>query len=204
MKVWEELLACLHPGLPLPVHLERARGRCLVHVSDTPSNFYGDLGKILDYLQPMCFVHTGDLVDDLKIAIRPGYGKLFRRRLKLLSEAVSPVPPAHIAIVIGNHDIEPDVRAAFPGALVFDEGARMSLCGLDVAVAHSLEELPIPPAAFNLFGHDVDVPPEQEGSLFLNGVIGINVILLDSGSVEVVPYPVYVDDARCCRRKTGL
>ena len=75
---------------------------------------------------------------------------------------------------------------------------------LDVALAHSREELPQPPAAFNLFGHNADVMPDSEGVRYLNGVLGINVILVESGEVSVLPYPLYVDDARSCKRKRGL
>ena len=34
---------------------------------------------------------------------------------------------------------------------------------------------------FCLSGHDVEVPPDHEGCLYLNGVNGINVILLEGG-----------------------
>ena len=204
MGAWKDFLACFRTVLPLPLHLQEARGKCLVHVSDTPSVFYGDLRRLLEFLEPLCLVHTGDLVDDVKLALRPGYSRIFRNRLRLLAEVMSAVPGDRVAIITGNHDLPEVVRSAFPGVMVFEEGIRLSLCGLDVALAHSLEELPLPPAAFNLFGHDVEVPLDHEGSLYFNGVNGINVILLEGCTVEVLPYPPYVDDARCCRRRTGL
>jgi hypothetical protein len=48
------------------------------------------------------------------------------------------------------------------------------------------------------------VVPDSEGARYLNGVLGINVILVESGEVSVLPYPLYVDDARSCKRKRGL
>ncbi|HON34207.1 MAG: metallophosphoesterase [Thermovirgaceae bacterium] len=204
MGAVRDFLACFRMGLPLPVCLEGARGRCLVHVSDTPSAFYGDLNKLLGYLEPLCLVHTGDLVDEVKLGLRPGDDDLFRRKLKSLVKAMGKVPGERVTIVAGNHDLAGEIHPAFPRAKVFERGVRLSLCGLDVALAHSREELPQPPAAFNLFGHNADVMPDREGVRYLNGVLGINVILVESGEVAVLPYPLYVDDARSCKRKRGL
>ena len=204
MGAVRDFLACFKMGLPLPSCLEGAKGRCLVHISDTPSVFYGDLDKLLGYLEPLCVVHTGDLVDEVKLGLRPGNAAIFRQRLKALAKAMGKVPGERVTIAVGNHDLAEDIRSVFPRAKIFDRGARMSLCGLDVALAHSREELPQPPAAFNLFGHNADVLPDQEGVRYLNGVLGINVILVESGDVEVLPYPSYVDDARSCKRKMGL
>lgn len=204
MKAIRNFLRGLMPGMPMPVHLEHFRGRCLLHVSDTPSTFYGDLGRLVSFLRPSCLVHTGDLVDEVKLALRPGNEDLFRERLKALSRAIEVVPPGNVVFARGNHDVFDDMLTAFPGSRFFDSGGRMDLCGFDVAVGHSLEELPGPPAAFNFYGHDLTSPPEFKGAIFLNGVAGANVIMLESGLVETIPYPPYVDEARCCIRKAGL
>ena len=115
MGAWKDFLACFRTVLPLPLHLQEARGKCLVHVSDTPSVFYGDLRRLLEFLEPLCLVHTGDLVDDVKLALRPGYSRIFRNRLRLLAEVMSAVPGDRVAIITGNHDLPEVVRSAFPG-----------------------------------------------------------------------------------------
>ncbi|MFZ2811662.1 MAG: metallophosphoesterase, partial [Thermovirgaceae bacterium] len=120
MGAVRDFLACFRMGLPLPVCLEGARGRCLVHVSDTPSAFYGDLDKLLGYLEPLCLVHTGDLVDEVKLGLRPGDDALFRRRLKGLVKAMGKVPGERVTIVAGNHDLAGEIHPAFPRAKVFE------------------------------------------------------------------------------------
>lgn len=188
----------------MPVHLEEFRGNCLLHVSDTPSTFYGDLKRLVDFLSPSCLVHTGDLVDDIKLANRPGFAGLFRIRLVSLFKAIEAVPLGNVAIACGNHDIPEAIRAIAPECTFFQGGGRMRMCGLGMAIGHSINELGSPPADYNLYGHDTTPPPACSGGVFLNGVLGINVIKLDAGIVETFPYPRYVDDARCCIRKLGL
>jgi len=191
-------------GMRMPMHLEASRGRCLLHVSDTPSVFFHDLERLLASLRPCCLVHTGDLVDDVKTGLRKGFEGIYRERLKKLSRILSSVPPGQTVLACGNHDIFDLMIDLFRGCRLFAKGGRMDLCGFDVAVGHSLEEIPRPPADYNFYGHDTTPPRLYEGSVFLNGVTGINVLDTVKGTVETIPYPRYVDEARCCIRKSGL
>ncbi|MDT8284710.1 MAG: metallophosphoesterase [Thermovirgaceae bacterium] len=202
----KQLLSCFLPGMSIPDRLEEFRGRCLLHVSDTPATFYGDLKRLVNFLNPSCLVHTGDLVDDVKLAIRPGSALLFRKRLVSLFRAIETVPIEKVAIVCGNHDIPEAIRMAAPECMLFEGGGRVRMCGINLALGHSIDELPLPPADYNLYGHDVTPPPVCGGGIFLNGVLGINVIMLDRGTgiVETLPYPAYVDEARRCIRKMKL
>lgn len=194
------------PGMSMPDHLEEFRGRCLLHVSDTPSTFYGDLKRLVNFLNPSCLVHTGDLVDDIKLAIRPGSAWLYRERLVSLFRAIEAVPFENVAIACGNHDIPEAIRSAAPECMLFEVGGRVRMCGMDLALGHSIDELSSPPADYNLYGHDITPSPVRGEGLFLNGVLGINVIRLDGGSgiVETLQYPHYVDESRRCIRKMGL
>lgn len=196
----------LMPGMSMPDHLYEFRGRCLLHVSDTPTTFYGDLKRLVNFLNPSCLVHTGDMVDDIKLAIRPGSAWLFRKRLISLFKAIETVPLENVAIACGNHDIPEAIRMAAPKCLLFEGGGRVRMCGMNLALGHSIDELSSPPADYNLYGHDVTPPPVCSGGIFLNGVLGINVIRLDGGAgvVETLQYPPYVDEARRCIRKIGL
>lgn len=202
----KRLLTDFLPGMSMPVHLEEFKGRCLLHVSDTPATFYGDLKRLVKFLRPSCLVHTGDLVDDVKLAIRPGSAWLFRERLVSLFRAIESVPLESVAIACGNHDIPEAIRMAAPDCMLFEGGGRVRMCGIDLALGHSIDELSSPPADYNLYGHDITPPPVCGEGLFLNGVMGINVIGLDgiAGIVETLQYPSYVNEARRCIRKMGL
>lgn len=198
------LISYFLQSMPMPVNLDEFRCNCLLHVSDTPATFYGDLKRLVTFLCPSCLVHTGDLVDDVKLAIRPGSTKLYSENLISLFKAIEFVPLENVAIACGNHDIPEAISIAAPGCTLFEGGGRMRMCGLDLTMGHSIDELSSPPAEYNLYGHDTTPPPDCKTGLFLNGVTWINVIRLDTGLVGSIPYPQYVDEARCCIRKRGL
>lgn len=206
MDSLKQFLLNFMPGMSMPDNLDEFRGRCLLHVSDTPSTFYGDLKRLVNFLNPSCLVHTGDMVDDVKLSIRPGSASLFRKRLVYLFNAIEAVPLENVAIACGNHDIPETIRMVAPDCMLFEGGGRVRMCGMDLALGHSIDQLGSPPADFNLYGHDITPPPVGDGSIFLNGVLGINVIRLDGGTgvVETLQYPRYVDEARRCIRKIGL
>jgi hypothetical protein len=49
--------------------LNDVKGPVLLHISDTPSEIYPFIFKIIDVLKPKYIIHTGDLADNVKLEI---------------------------------------------------------------------------------------------------------------------------------------
>ncbi len=197
--VWHSLYRRMVLGLSLPEEAREHRGRVLLHFSDTPSTFYSAMRHLIDYFEPVCIVHTGDLADEVKLELHPGELALYRKKLE------APLSEDRVVIITGNHDHEGSVREYFPEGRVIEGGTRLNLFGLDLNLSHEPERLGTPLARFNLFGHSM---PREVGTtgdrIFLNGLKAIHVLNVDSGVVLSIPYPKYVDDARFNRKKVGL
>lgn len=203
--VWHSLYRRMVLGLSLPEEAREHRGRVLLHFSDTPSTFYSAMRHLIDYFEPVCIVHTGDLADEVKLELHPGELALYRKKLEALRSVLSPLSEDRVVIITGNHDHEGSVREYFPEGRVIEGGTRLNLFGLDLNLSHEPERLGTPLARFNLFGHSM---PREVGTtgdrIFLNGLKAIHVLNVDSGVVLSIPYPKYVDDARFNRKKVGL
>jgi len=204
-NTWLLLYRRLWWGLSLPVNADDLRGKVALHFSDTPSTFYGVMGRLIRFFEPRCIIHTGDLADDVKLELRPGELPLYRRKLIQLASVLSTVQKNRIVLVTGNHDHEESMREFFPDSPLFIKNGRIDMCGLDLNLSHEPQELQTPYGRFNLFGH---VPAReeapQEGFLFLNGLHAIHALHVETGEVLALEYPGYVNDARLNKRRVGL
>ncbi len=205
-------LACLTKAPAVP---REAQGiaSALLHVSDTPSFFYADLGRIAEAVRPRFIVHTGDLADEIKLRSRSPDARLYASRVQSLVSVLLATPAERIFLVMGNHDDFAVVRALAAGLAgrlqAFERCARMQLEGVRIAAAHRPEDLwkciSQDPADFGLYGHDTSVlPPDADGRQDLNGNVKIRVLDLDSRAVHSFDYPRAVHDARQKKRKIGL
>jgi hypothetical protein len=203
--IWKRLLSRITDSLYIPEDLLPLRGRLVVHVSDTPSTFYRDLKGFIARVSPVALIHTGDVADDVKIGLCPRLLPWYVGKLAVLSAAIRSLPPERVFFVAGNHDHVPSMLVAFPGSSVFERGTTVRLDGLEIAMSHEITGLPVPPARFNLFGHDAS-RGDSDGPerFFLNGVLGVNCIDVATGDAYSIPYPSYVDRDRSRMRKCGL
>ena len=55
-----------YPYIPKEL-LENLKGPILLHISDTPVDIYKYIFRIVEKLKPQIIVHTGDLVDNIKL-----------------------------------------------------------------------------------------------------------------------------------------
>ncbi len=174
----------------------------LLHISDTPSNFYGGLKKLIKQISPEYIIHTGDFVDDVKLEIRPYKLWLYKKKAIKLLNILEESDAKEIHIVIGNHDDESFLNRHAARCKI--SGAKsLSIEHSTFNISHYSADTFKMPASYHLFGHDLSMESSFDSQCWhLNGISAINIIFLDSGALITLPYPYGIDSAR--QKKTHI
>ncbi|HOO62361.1 MAG TPA: metallophosphoesterase [Synergistaceae bacterium] len=174
-------------------------GQWLLHVSDTPTCFYGPLKQLVALVDPKIIVHTGDLADEVKIGLCRKDLPLYARRIRSLAVFLD---SPRTYVVIGNHDDFEEVRKAFPRSVLLPESRILPLEGFSVGLSHNVQDLPRERADCYLYGHDDTPPPQEIADICYNGLEHIHCWNFVTGERRFFRYPRYVGDRRS--RKFGI
>jgi predicted phosphodiesterase len=179
----------------LPEEYHNSNELKIMHISDTPDSIYSHIYKMMSYSRPDIIIHTGDLVDNLKLEnagdeLIPLYQKKSAEFIRNLEKLTS----ARIIYIPGNHDDIDIIEANIGRSEIMPEGSIIELDGVKIGLAHYPKNLPLN-ADINLFGHNHQKDFEG-GNKFLNGILNINYILLPSKEDFKVNYPWTVDQGR--------
>lgn len=189
----------------VPADLHELKGKTLLHISDTPSCFFGELRRLLRILKPNYIVHTGDLVDNIKLELYPGSLWRYERDVKELITLLEQSHAEEIYLALGNHDDLPTLERLCSRSHLIERSDIINIEGLTLAIAHDPADILANPAPINLFGHNLT---QKNGvvdeKLYFNGISTINFIDLNHIHYHCYPYPAGTDDARLGRGKIGL
>ncbi len=168
----------------------------LLHVSDTPSNVYPFLFRLIQILKPEYLIHTGDFIDEIKLENRPGQISEYRPKLKKYLTQLESLPVGTIYLVPGNHDHVQTVVEYAHRSTVLQEKKRLEIQRSIFFVSHYYQEAEID-ADFFLFGHSLTPKHKRRDSVvLLNGIPAIHIISLPSKQIFSLPYPSGTDSAR--------
>jgi predicted MPP superfamily phosphohydrolase len=191
--------------VPADLREEELKGKKLLHISDTPSSFFGELARLIGILKPDYIVHTGDLVDNIKLGLYPGSLWRYERDVKHLIKLLEESEAEKLYISLGNHDDFLTLKKLCCRVHIIKESEIVNIEGSQFFISHYSTEVLKNPAAFNLFGHDLAQKTGViEGHLFLNGISNINLVELESLRYHCYPYPAGTDNARLGKGKIGL
>lgn len=177
----------------------------LLHISDTPSNFYPGLRLLIKDLKPKYIIHTGDLVDNIKLELHPRKIDVYRKKVKLLINILENSTADEVYLVLGNHDDSDIVKKFSKRSIIVEKSSIINIDNSTYNVSHFSSEIIKAPAKYNLYGHDLSIPSKIDNDLvYLNGIDGINIIALRSERIFVLPYPLGTDDDRMCKTNVGI
>lgn len=178
---------------PISPEILSSSADCLVHISDTPAVLYPTLFRLLNKIKPKVLIHTGDLVDQLKLENHAYLYDLYQKQLKQLIGCLEHSPVETIYLVPGNHDDPALMNSVCHRCQVIPESSLIQFGPFRLGIAHEPQHLP-PGADFALYGHCLDKPTASAGRP-LSGLSSIN-ILLSSGEIYPIPYPQGTNVAR--------
>ena len=167
----------------------------IMHISDTPESIYSHIYKMLSYSRPDVIIHTGDLVDNLKLEnageeLLPLYQKKSAEFISNLEKLTN----SRIIYVPGNHDDLKIIKKNKERSEILAEGSIIDLDGVKIGLAHYPKNLPLN-ADIKLFGHNQRQNFDNQGRYF-NGILNINYLLLPSKKDYKIKYPWTVDQGR--------
>jgi len=167
-----------------------------VHVSDTPSFCYPYIFRLVQQLRPLVLIHTGDLIDEIKLEIKPTELKAYAGKLKPVCKKLEQLPVENIYLVPGNHDHVETILGLVRRSVVLPEKSWIELEGLQFFLSHKYYDIEVD-ADFYLFGHSL---PEMDWinrrTIPLNGIPHINIISLSTKNTYTLAYPFGTDSAR--------
>ncbi len=178
--------------------------RVILHVSDTPSILNCALRHLVRTIKPSHIIHTGDLVDNVKLELFPNELGTYRNGLSRLLSILEN-SDASVYLSLGNHDDLETVRALVTKSKVYEADGDLVIEGKRYHISHYYNQDDLNESDFWLYGHDVSKHScFEDGRYYLNGIDAVNIIDIDTGSVYGLPYPVGTNDARLRLGKRGL
>lgn len=207
MSKFQRIIKQLTGGIYVPDEALSLKGKTLLHISDTPHMIFSSLKKLIEQLKPDYIIHTGDMVDNIKLELFPYKIDEYKRSLLKLNRSLSVYKDAQLIIALGNHDDTKLVKSTFREATVYANVSIIDVEGRSIEIAHyppnfeSKTDL----ADISLFGHDLSVRSHTLGDvLILNGIENINLIELNTLKAITMNYPSGTDDSRLRKRKIGI
>ena len=169
----------------------------VMHISDTPESSYRFIEGLIGKTRPDYIIHTGDLADNIKLERRPDLKPAYIGAVRKLARILN-ASGAKLYVVPGNED-DPRIVEEFFGKNVVEPGTLIEIRGAKLALGHRPEDVLGRGADFRLYGHNFKLI-----SGGLNGVLGVNFILLPSRKTYRVGYPTGTDTSRGYKLRRGL
>ena len=169
----------------------------MLHISDTPSQFYPELSRIIAIIKPMYIVHTGDLADDIKIELSPSLLTKYRYESKKLLKILNSSTAKEVYISLGNHDDYDFINENKGRINVYSKVGVLNINKDKFAFSHYYSCLDNIKADVYLFGHNIKFKNSiTDFGIYLNGILSINIINLVTLEIKCMKYPFGTDSAR--------
>jgi 3',5'-cyclic AMP phosphodiesterase CpdA len=189
----------------IPKSIVQNPSQKIIHMTDTPSDIYPELDRLVTLTSPNLVIHTGDIVDDIKLELYPNRLDLYEKKLIRLNHLLSKHPNTQFIFVLGNHDHFEAVKKHLTCAQIYPESGTIDTFFGFFSFAHKFEDLPDIPSDYYLFGHSyASITPNLNPEKYINGLKHISIFIESPHEIVNVHYPPSTDAMRQNRRRRGF
>lgn len=188
-KIIEKITCFIFDRPCIPEEFKRKkRGPLLLHISDTPAGIFPFVEKLIKEINPQYIVHTGDIVDNIKLETNEKLLKGYMENLKKIVKIIEDNSNAKIYYALGNHDHEETLKRTIKTGYVVEKGI-INIEGNKVYVSHYFQEGERD-TDYHLYGHSFEPYHfQKENEICLNGVLSANIIDLHTKEIYQIQYP---------------
>ena len=177
----------------------------IMHLTDTPDIIFPYLKRLIKLIEPDIIIHTGDLVDNIKLELTRQEIEIYDKRVMKLLTILRSQQPEQILISIGNHDDDAIIKKYLQLNEFLFEKSSITIEKRTYCFAHKHTMFTDESADYFLYGHSPNVPTNKNiEPYYLNGLSAIYVIDAESGKIIEVPYPKDTDYFRQKKFKLGF
>lgn len=198
--IYNRLLSIFnYPYIPKEI-LKDLEGPILLHISDTPSDIYKYIFRIVDIIKPQFIIHTGDLADNIKLEIYRDKLDYYNEKVAELIKGLEKYDGTEIYYVLGNHDEYETVKNLSKRGNILNEGI-ITIENCNFFVGHYYKEYSCK-VDFSLYGHSFSPAHHiDKNTIGLNGVLNINIIDLSTRKIYQLDYPIGTNRLRLMEMK---
>ncbi len=175
----------------LPPKIRARKGEILLHVGDIPVWEFPYMKRLIKKVKPDILVHTGDLVDNLKVSRIPEHIPAYKKSAKKLI-AFMEKNAKEIYIVPGNNDLEDFIAETVTKSRIIPANTCMEIRGIPFLLCHRVLDID-GEAKFYLYGHGPtgDTHPYEEngkdGKYYSNVFFAPAFIDMETGEISRLP-----------------
>ncbi len=148
--IFKTLSSFLRP-VQLPPEVRCRKEERLLHVGDIPFWEFPYMKRLIRKVRPDILVHTGDLVDNLKVGRIPADIPAYRKYAKKLISHMEK-NAKKVYIVPGNNDLEDFIAENVTKAEIIPANTCMEIRGIPFLLCHRVLDID-GEAKFYLYGH---------------------------------------------------
>jgi len=177
----------------------------IMHLTDTPDIIFPYLKRLIKLIEPDIIIHTGDLVDNIKLELTRQEIEIYDKRVMKLLTILRSQQPEQILISIGNHDDDAIIKKYLQLNEFLFEKSSITIEKRKYCFAHKHTMFSDESADYFLYGHSPNIPTNKTlKPYYLNGLSAIYVIDAESGKIIEIPYPKDTDYFRQKKFKLGF
>lgn len=170
----------------LPSVIKNRSEEVLLHIGDIFEWDFPYIKKLIRQIRPDVLVHTGDLVDNLKVGRLPEHIPAYKKHAPHLIRIMERYAKK-VYIVPGNNDLEDFIRENVTKAEIIAPNSCIEIGGIPFLLCHCVAAID-GEAKFYLYGHgptgDTHSPEDngKDGKYYFNAFFSPTAILLKSQS----------------------